>query len=151
MQQFFLLSLGQYRPVLSNSAYKELSFHSILDTCLHLNKLRNQQLIKEMKSQGSLLPPNWKFRQANTESDNISAQKGKKPLCGPVTEHENLHLVACQSSMWTSLRVKFPRLYHWRSPQLEDFNLHYSKKDISSKFKKKFHLLSTGKRQRLHF
>lgn len=49
-----------------------------------------------MKSQGNLLPPNWKLRQANTESDSTSAQEGRKPFQGPVTEHENLHLVACQ-------------------------------------------------------
>lgn len=47
-----------------------------------------------MKSRGNPLPPNCKLRQANPESDSISAQEGRKPFWGPVTEHENLHLVA---------------------------------------------------------
>lgn len=49
-----------------------------------------------MKSQGNPLPPNCKLRQANPESDSTSTQEGRKPFRGPVTEHENLHLVAYQ-------------------------------------------------------
>lgn len=103
-----------------------------------------------MKSQGNPLPPNWKLRQANTESDSTSAQEGRKPFRGPVTEHENLHLVACQKLSVDKSKSEIPKAL-WRSPWQGELHLHHSNRDIMSKPKKKSHLLSTGRGHRIHF